>query len=243
MLTIGLIGGTGWPATRDYYELLNRLAQERLGGLHGAELRVWSFDFQKLLDVADQSGAIDAYFCQAALALKNSGAQLLALASNTGHLYLSTIDEAGLPLIHIGQACADLLAASKVKRVGILATRRACAGGVFDAHFVSAGVTPSYLDPALAALLDQAIFNELELGKPGPMTHQVLALAAKSFSQQGIDDILLGCTELRPALLPPEILQRSSATQPPLRFWDSTEIHCKAIIDKALLASTVDCCE
>ena len=119
MRVIGLIGGTGWPATRDYYELINRITQERLGGLHGADLRLWSFDFQKLMDVVEQPGAIDAYFSKAAAALEQSGAQVLALASNTGHLYLAGIEQARLPLVHIGHACAQTLASHQIKQVGI----------------------------------------------------------------------------------------------------------------------------
>lgn len=236
MLVIGLIGGTGWPATRDYYALINSMTQERLGGLHGADLRVWSFDFQKLMDVVEQPGAIETCFSKAALALKDSGAQLLALASNTGHLYLSGVEHACLPIVHIGNACAHALAAHKVKCVGILATRRACAGGVFNAHFQLAGVTACYLDPTLAQLLDEAIFSELEHGKPGGLTRQALLQASEAFVQQGVEDILLGCTELRPALLPPELLGRRVDGQPELRFWDSTDIHCKAIVDTALFS-------
>ena len=45
MKTIGLIGGMSWESTVVYYQMLNRMARERLGGLHSAELIMWSFDF------------------------------------------------------------------------------------------------------------------------------------------------------------------------------------------------------
>jgi aspartate racemase len=238
MQVVGLIGGTGWPATRDYYELINRLTQERLGRLHSAELRLWSFDFQSLMDVADQPNALERHFAGAAIALKNAGAQLLAVASNTGHLYLSGVHQVDLPIVHIAQACANTLAAHQVRRVGILATRRACAGNVFSSHFQLEGITIDYLNEAVAELLDQAIFSELEQGKPGPMTRQALLQAVKYLSQQGITHILLGCTELRPSLLPPHLLENGSDSQLHLRFWDSTDIHCKAIVDAALSMTT-----
>lgn len=234
MQVIGLIGGTGWPATRDYYDTINRLVQQRRGRLHGADLRLWSFDFQALLDVADQPGALDRHFANAALGLKNSGAQLLAVASNTGHLYLRGVLSAQLPVVHIAEACAIELANSQVKRVGILATQRACAGGVFNASFHSAHIAPCYLDEPLAALLDEAIFSELETGTAGPKTRQALLGAAAFFTRQGITDILLGCTELRPGVLPPEWVENSAGGQPPVRFWDSTAIHCAAVVDAAL---------
>ncbi len=250
MQVIGLIGGTGWPATRDYYDTINRLVQQRRGRLHGANLRLWSFDFQALLDVAEQPGALDRHFADAALGLKNSGAQLLAVASNTGHLYLQGVLSAQLPVVHIAEACAfELVAHSDDwdkrdkpdkggKRVGILATQRACAGGVFNASFQSAGITPCYLDEPLAAQLDEAIFSELETGTAGPKTRRALLGAAAFFTRQDITDILLGCTELRPGVLPPELTANMAGGPPPLRFWDSTGIHCAAIVDAALAPAT-----
>jgi len=48
MKKIGLIGGMGWESTVTYYQLLNRMARERLGGLHSADLILWSFDFAEI---------------------------------------------------------------------------------------------------------------------------------------------------------------------------------------------------
>lgn len=38
MKTIGLLGGTGWTSTIGYYEILNKLVAERLGGYHSAKI-------------------------------------------------------------------------------------------------------------------------------------------------------------------------------------------------------------
>ena len=48
MKTIGLIGGMSWEITVVYYQLLNRMARERLGGLHSAKHLLWSFDFAEI---------------------------------------------------------------------------------------------------------------------------------------------------------------------------------------------------
>ena len=37
MKTIGLIGGMSWESTVTYYQIVNRLVQERLGGFHSAK--------------------------------------------------------------------------------------------------------------------------------------------------------------------------------------------------------------
>jgi len=39
MKTIGLIGGTSWISTIEYYRIINQLTNERLGGLNSANTR------------------------------------------------------------------------------------------------------------------------------------------------------------------------------------------------------------
>ena len=48
MRTLGLLGGMSWESTALYYRHLNELARERLGGLHSAQLLLWSFDFAEI---------------------------------------------------------------------------------------------------------------------------------------------------------------------------------------------------
>ncbi|MEJ8475447.1 aspartate/glutamate racemase family protein [Roseibium algae] len=48
MKTIGMLGGMSWESTQTYYQMLNRMAREKLGGLHSAQLLLWSFDFAEI---------------------------------------------------------------------------------------------------------------------------------------------------------------------------------------------------
>ena len=59
MKSIGLIGGMSWESTQVYYQLLNRMARERLGGLHSAKVVLWSFDFAEI-ESLQMSGNWDA---------------------------------------------------------------------------------------------------------------------------------------------------------------------------------------
>ena len=38
MKTIGMIGGTGWPSTLEYYRIINQETNRRLGGLNSAKI-------------------------------------------------------------------------------------------------------------------------------------------------------------------------------------------------------------
>ncbi len=45
MKTIGLIGGMSWESSVEYYRIINREVQRRLGGMHSAQILLESLDF------------------------------------------------------------------------------------------------------------------------------------------------------------------------------------------------------
>lgn len=45
MKKIGMLGGMSWESTAQYYELINRELNRRLGGLHSARIVLNSVDF------------------------------------------------------------------------------------------------------------------------------------------------------------------------------------------------------
>lgn len=48
MKTIGLIGGMSWESSALYYQIINTVAKETLGGLHSAKCILYSVDFQEI---------------------------------------------------------------------------------------------------------------------------------------------------------------------------------------------------
>lgn len=48
MKTIGLIGGMSWESTVTYYQVLNNVIKEKLGGLHSAKCLLYSLDFHEI---------------------------------------------------------------------------------------------------------------------------------------------------------------------------------------------------
>ena len=48
MKIIGLLGGTGWSSTIEYYTLINQLMSARLGGNHSAKILLKSIDYHML---------------------------------------------------------------------------------------------------------------------------------------------------------------------------------------------------
>lgn len=48
MKTIGLLGGMSWESTASYYQRINDAVKSKLGGLHSAEIILYSIDFAPL---------------------------------------------------------------------------------------------------------------------------------------------------------------------------------------------------
>ena len=81
MKTIGLLGGMSWESTVPYYKIINRVVNERLGGLHSAKLVLYSVDFHDIEQCqrAGQWEDASRMLSAAAIAVESAGAELLVL--------------------------------------------------------------------------------------------------------------------------------------------------------------------
>jgi len=126
MKTIGLIGGTSWVSTVDYYRLMNQLMHEKLGHSNAARIVLYSVnfqDFKNLLDINDWK-TIAALFTDIARKLKDAGADCLVIGANTPHLIAEDVQEAvSLPLIHIADATGKEILNSNIKKIALLGTK------------------------------------------------------------------------------------------------------------------------
>ena len=48
MKTIGLLGGMSWESTLTYYQIINMVTAQTLGGLHSARCLLYSVDFDEI---------------------------------------------------------------------------------------------------------------------------------------------------------------------------------------------------
>lgn len=75
MKCIGIIGGISWESTAHYYASLNAGVKNRLGGLHSAQILLWSVDFSEIESLQrtgewEQAGVI---FAEVAAKLERAG--------------------------------------------------------------------------------------------------------------------------------------------------------------------------
>src|ERR1700742_1704262 len=96
MRTLGLIGGMSAESTTVYYQQINRLVRERLGGLHSAKIALWSLDFAPIaeLQAEDDWAATGDILADAARRLEGAGADAILICANTMHLNHGAVSSA-----------------------------------------------------------------------------------------------------------------------------------------------------
>ena len=143
MKTIGLIGGMSFESTAVYYETLNRMARDTLGGLASAELLIHSVNFADIVAL-QQSGRWDeAARRLAAIAgrLQQAGADCVLICTNTMHKVARPVREAiSVPLIDIIDETALALKAGDAKRPLLIATRYTMEDGFYHRQMADHGV-------------------------------------------------------------------------------------------------------
>jgi aspartate racemase len=229
MKTIGLIGGMSWESTVVYYQLLNRMARERLGGLHSAKLLLWSFDFAEIeaLQAVGNWPAATKAMITAAQNLEKGGAECLIICTNTMHKMAADVQAAvSIPLIHIADATATEIQAQNCMNPLLLATRYTMEQEFYKGHLRGKhGIEAVVPDESGRTIVHDIIYQELCQGIITESSKQAYLSVVEEAKSTGIDGIIFGCTEV--GLL---------IGQPDFDFpcFDTTELHAKAAMDFAL---------
>ncbi len=230
MKTIGLIGGMSWESTVVYYQLLNRMARERLGGLHSAQLLMWSFDFAEIEahQAAGDWAAATQAMVEAARRVERGGADCLVICTNTMHKMADAVQAAvAIPLIHIADATAAVIKATAVQRPLLLATRYTMEQDFYKGHLrANHGIDVCIPDAAGRTVVHDAIYDELCQGIVLPASRQrYLEVIGRARDGDGADGVIFGCTEVG-LLLSPDDLE--------LPAFDTTALHARAALEFAL---------
>jgi len=227
MKTIGLIGGMSWESSLLYYRLINQGVQQRLGGLHSAELLMHSVDFapiEQLQHCGDWDGA-SKILIDAARRLEAGGADFFLIGTNTMHQVAPAVTAAvDIPLLHIADATAQRLLGNEVRRVGLLGTAFTMELDFYRERIEHHGIEVVVPDLHDRQMVHDIIYQELCLGKIDDDSREVYLAIIDRLRAQHIDGVILGCTEIG-------LLLDSHHTDIPL--YDTTEIHAAQAVDFA----------
>jgi len=227
MKTIGLIGGTSWVSTIDYYRLMNQLTHEKLGHSNAARIVLYSVnfqDFKNLLDINDWK-TIAALFTDIARKLKDAGADCLVIGANTPHLIAEDVQEAvSLPLIHIADATGKEILNSNIKKVALLGTKFVMDNSFFKDKLALYGIETILPMAMERNFIHESIFSELTKAIFTEETKKKYLKIIDRLIEEGAEGVIYACTEI-PILLKDEKVN--------VKTFDTIYIHAKAAVDFA----------
>lgn len=217
-----------WESTATYYSLINNHIKDELGGLNSAKILLYSLNFKEVEELQslgdwDKNGEL---LAEAALTLEKAGADFVLICTNTMHKIADTVSKKiSKPLLHIGDVTADELIKNNVKKVALLGTKYTMEQDFYKKRLINRGldvVVPCEKD---RIRINKIIFNELCVGKICEGSKKEFLDIIDGLSQQGIQGVILGCTEIG-------LIINQNDTN--IKLFDTTLIHAKAAADMAL---------
>ena len=226
--TIGLVGGTGWISTVEYYRNINQEINRRLGGLNFARCILFSLDYGEI-DTLNKKGdteGICSLLLNASEQVVRSGAEGVLLCANTMHMFADElVKKINVPLIHIASATAKEIRKRKLTRVGLVGTVMTMERDFFPRKLKEDGIEVVIPDGPDRMFIGRTIENELLKGIFEPSSRSRFVEIFETLRRRGAEGIILGCTEI-------PLLIRQSDTDLPL--FDTLVLHSMAAVDFAL---------
>jgi len=218
-----------WESSAEYYRIVNEAVKARLGGLHSAQVLLYSVDFvpiEALQHAGDWDRAAD-ILVDAARRLERGGADFLVLCTNTMHKVADRIAAGvALPLVHIADPTAERIKAAGFATIGLLGTRFTMEQAFYRERLVERhGLTVLVPNEADRETVHRVIYDELCLGVVRDESREAYRAIMARLVEQGAQAIILGCTEIM-------LLVGDGDASVPL--FDTTRIHAETAAGLAL---------
>ncbi|MCW8887262.1 MAG: amino acid racemase [Motiliproteus sp.] len=222
--TIGILGGMGPLATLDFVEKIIDQTPARRDQDH---LPLLIHSVPQIPDrTANLMGTgespLDALL-QGLTTLTEAGAHCIAIPCNTAHYWHPALAaKSTVPVLHIAEACAQQLSLDSISSVALMATDGTLKAGFYPEQLKKFGIDLSIPETAL----QQQIMDGIYRVKSGNIIEGggLLENSLKSLLDQGVQRVILGCTEI------PLALDRIESNYRHLGM-DATRALAKACID------------
>lgn len=222
MKVLGLIGGTGWVSSLEYYKLINEGVNKALGGLEAARMILYSInyaDIDRLNQLQDLTGVYDI--------VRNATEQLcrcnidgLMLCANTTHVFADKIkEEFQLPLVHIGEATARKVQEKGFQKVALLGTKFTMEMDFYRSKLAEHGIEMMIPEKEDREFVHRSINTEFLKNVFLPATKSRFLEIIGGLIEKGAQGIVLGCTEI------PLLIHQEDVEVP---VFDTLKIHAEA---------------
>jgi aspartate racemase len=229
MRVLGLVGGTSWVSTVQYYRLMNEGVASRTGGQHACKCVIRSLDVGEIADLmkAQDFAAVEAMVCEAARQLESIGAEAIMLGANTMHWFAPAVTRSiDAPLINIIDAVGEEVLRRGWTTVGILGTKPTMIEPFYTAYLRDRfGLECLIPRPERIDDVHRMVVEELVLNMFREETKRDFLGEIASLRDRGAQAVVMACTEI------PQLLDGADAGVPLI---DTIEVHVNAALEWAM---------
>ena len=229
MKTLGLIGGTSWHSTVEYYSNINQAVNDHFGDNTNPPLIVFNLN-QSLVhryQVEDNWNGVADLLIDAAERLQKAGAEAVMFCANTPHKMFDIVNEkVDVPILHIADATANAITRKSIKSVCFIGTKFSMEETFVTDRIAQHGIevlVPQ--DKTEVEELHRIIQKELTFGQIIPESKQYVLDSMQAMMDRGAQGAVLGCTEF------PLMMDESDLDVP---IFNTTNIHSEAAIEFVL---------
>ncbi|MEN8502531.1 MULTISPECIES: aspartate/glutamate racemase family protein [Paraburkholderia] len=237
---VGVVGGVGPAATIDF---LNKIVRNTPASRDQDHIKLLVEQNPQIPDRTENlvgNGADPTISLYATCKkLEDGEADLIAIPCNTAHAFVDRIQPyLGIPIVNMLTVTVDYLreAFPGLRDVGVLATSGTIDSGVYRKALESRGLRQMAPGPALQARVMDAIYGKkgVKAGFTTGECQEDIAAAVEGLIAEGVEVIVLGCTEL-PMLLPDGEFIGGNGVR--VRLVDPTEVLARQCVAHAMGAA------
>jgi len=226
MKKIGLIGGIGPESTLDYYARIIDAFRADKAEADYPEIVLYSANLTELMAIMKTGDTVKLsdWLVDKVQALHRAGADFAAIGSNTPHVVFDQVAaRSPIPLVSIVEATRQKAASLGLRKLGLTGTLFTMQADFYPRAFAAGGMAVVVPGAESQQLIQHRLETEIELGVLKDSTREeLLAIAKGMIDQEGIEGVILGCTEL------PLILSQDTYYGVP--FLNTTAIHVNSIV-------------
>ncbi|MBJ2173661.1 amino acid racemase [Aureibaculum sp. A20] len=229
MKTLGLIGGTSWHSTIEYYSMINQSVNDHYGNNTNPPLLVYTLNQAEVhrFQIENKWDSIAHMLVKAANSLNRGGATSVLFCANTPHKVYDKVQQAlDFSIIHIADATAKEIHKKDIKKVLFLGTKYSMEETFITKRIEDNGI--EVLVPEEQSEIDELhriIIEELTYGSIVPSSKDYVMSVIEKARKQGAEGVILGCTEF-PLMIFPEDVD--------IVVFNTTKIHSNAGVEYIL---------
>lgn len=230
MRPLGLIGGTSWHSTIEYYRIINQSVNAYFENNTNPPLIIINQNQALIHELQEKNewNKIASLFVDAAKSLEQCGASAIMFCANTPHKIFEIVDsKINIPIIHIVDATANEILKKGLKKVCFIGTKFSMNEDFIIERFIKSGIEvimPHHKTDIIE--LHRIIQKELTFGRVNSNSKKFVLNTIQSMIEVGAEGVVLGCTEF------PLMITDNDLSFP---IFNTTKIHAKAASDFILM--------